>query len=309
VVEGGRLRPAPWATVPVEATGEAGLTALALAPDLAASGPQYVLATVRGRAGLENQVLRLTERAGQGVEARVVVAGLPSERFHAGGALDFGPDGMLYVTTGDAREPRRAQDPLSLAGKLLRYRADGTIPPDNPTPGSPVWALGLRNTQGLAWHPESGDLLATEHGPSGFPDEGFRQGRDELNHLRRGANYGWPEEAGRGGGDRFVEPVVAWSPAIAPSGLDLYSGDAIPAWRGSAFVGALRGKHLRRMALERGAGGWRVTAQEELFGELGRVRAVKMGPDGSLYFATSNRDGRGGPAADDDRVLRLVPRR
>ncbi|HEV2735750.1 MAG TPA: PQQ-dependent sugar dehydrogenase [Longimicrobiaceae bacterium] len=308
VVENGRLRPEPWAELDVEAVGEAGLTSIAVAPDFARSGAVYVLGTFRGEGGLENRVVRLVDRGGRGADPRVVVGGLPAERVHAGSALDFGPDGMLYVTTGDARQPPRAQDPRSLAGKLLRYRPDGSVPPDNPFGGSPVYALGLRNSQGIDWN-EEGELFAAEHGPSGFANEGDREGHDELNHLRPGGNYGWPEVAGLAGGGRFAAPLAAWTPAVAPAGLAVYRGDAFPAWRGDAFLGALRGEQLIRVGLERSGGGWRASGQEALFlGELGRIRAVRMGPDGALYFTTSNRDGRGDPREGDDRVLRVVPR-
>ncbi|MEW5929023.1 MAG: PQQ-dependent sugar dehydrogenase [Gemmatimonadota bacterium] len=308
VVESGGLRPEPWAELDVAAVGEAGLTSIAVAPDFARSGAVYVLGTFRGGGGLENRVVRLVDRGGRGADPRVVVGGLPAERVHAGSALDFGPDGMLYVTTGDAREPPRAQDPRSLAGKLLRYRPDGSVPPDNPSGGSPVYALGLRNSQGIDWN-EEGELFASEHGPSGFANEGDREGHDELNHLRPGGNYGWPEVAGLAGGGRFAAPLAAWTPAVAPSGLAIYRGDAFPAWRGDAFLGALRGEQLIRVELERSGGGWRASGQEALFlGELGRIRAVRMGPDGALYFTTSNRDGRGDPREGDDRVLRVVPR-
>lgn len=307
VVERGVLRPEPWATLDVAVTGEAGLTSIALAPDFATSGHVYVLGTFRGAGGLENRVVRLTERDGRGVEPRVIVGAMPAGRIHAGSALDFGPDGLLYVTVGDATEPALAQDPAALHGKLLRYRPDGTPAPGNPL-GGPVYALGLRNAQGLDWHP-SGALFASEHGPSGLPWEDGRTGRDELDRIVPGGNYGWPEVAGRGAGERFQEPLAVWSPAIAPSGLAVYTGSDFPAWRGHAFLGGLRGRQLRRVGLVEAGGQWRVTGQEALFEDrLGRIRAVVMGPDGSLYFTTSNRDGRGDPAPDDDRILRLVPR-
>ncbi|MDQ3388977.1 MAG: PQQ-dependent sugar dehydrogenase [Gemmatimonadota bacterium] len=303
VVEDGRLLAQPWAEVQVAQVGEAGLTALALPPDFAETRHLYVLGTFRVGGELENRVTRFTERAGRGTDPRVIISGMPAGRFHAGSALEFGPDGFLYVTVGDATEPGLAQDRGSLAGKLLRYRADGT-----PAPGGPIYALGLRNSQGIDWHP-SGALFASEHGPSGLPAERLRRGNDELNHLVPGGNYGWPEVAGRGGEGRFQQPLTVWDPAIAPSGLAVYTGSAFPGWNGNIFVAALRGRHLRRVALEQRGEAWRVTGEQALFeNELGRIRAVKMGPDGSLYFTTSNRDGRGDPAETDDRILRLVPR-
>jgi glucose/arabinose dehydrogenase len=217
---------------------------------------------------------------------------------------------MLYVSTGDARNPSRSADPQSLAGKILRYTPEGAVPADNPTPGSAVFASGLRNVQGLAWDPDTRQLFAADHGPSGFPRERFRRNNDELNAIRAGANYGWPSAAGPSRDPKYVDPVVTWNPAIAPSGLAVYSG-ARDSWRGSAFVAALRGEHLRRVSLARDAAsesGWRVTSETRLFPELGRIRAVAMGPDGFLYFTTSNRDGRGVPRRGDDHVYRLVAR-
>lgn len=152
-------------------------------------------------------------------------------------------------------------------------------------------------------------MFVTEHGPSGFTNEGFRTGRDEFNLIRRGANYGWPIVSGMENDPRFASPLGEWTPAIAPSGLAFYTGNEFP-WKANAFIGGLRGKQLRRVALERAPSsrnGWSVVAEESLFeGELGRILAVAMGPDGRLYFTTSNRDGRGRAAPEDDRVLRII---
>lgn len=306
VLQDGQLMPEPWAVLDVEAVSEAGLTALAIAPDFDETGHVFVVGTFRTEEGLRNRVMRLTDRDGRGTDPRVIVDGLPADRIHAGSALDFGPDGFLWVSSGDAGEPDRVPDPSSLHGKILRYRADGTPAPDNPLPG-PVWASGVRNPQGLDWN-EAGQGFATEHGPSGLPWEAGRTGHDELNRLEPGAGYGWPEVAGEGGGPSTTDPLAVWDPAIAPSGLAVYTGDQLPDWQGDVFLGALRGRHLRRVAVEGSGAGARVTEQEVLFqDELGRIRAVVTAPDGSLWFTTSNRDGRGNPAEDDDRILRLVP--
>ena len=304
VIHKGRLRPEPWATLGVEATGEAGLMGIALAPDFARSGHVFVVGTFQRGSQLVNRVLRLTDRDGRGRDTKVIVDKIPAATQHAGDALAFGPDGMLYVATGDVRQPRLAQDRRSLAGKILRYRADGTVPPDNPFPGSPVYALGLRNPQGLAWS-AGGELFATDHGPSGFRNEAKRRHRDELNVIRRGANYGWPVVAGASQDKRFLPPLAAWTPAIAPSGLAFH--------RGQIFVAALRGQQLRRVTLRRAPGsrtGWRVDGQQALLHrQLHRLRAVATGPNGALYFTTSNRDQLSSKRLPgDDRVLRLVTR-
>jgi len=310
VVNARGVQDSPWVTLPVLARGEAGLMGIALAPDFQSSGNVYVVGTFAAGRSQINRVLRLTEEGGRGIRPTIIVDELPSHRFHAGGALAFGPDGMLYVTTGDAGQPGRAQDPTSLAGKVLRYTPEGAIPADNPSPGSPVWALGLRNVQGLAWHPDTGELLGTEHGPSGLPGEGSRQDDDELNLLVPGGNYGWPEATGFRGQDRFLQPVAVWTPALAPSGLAIYSGAEFPEWRGDVFVTALRTREIRRVILDRGPDGRpEVTRQESLFErDFGRVRAIAQGPDGLLYFTTSNHDGRGSPGRHDDLILRIVRR-
>lgn len=307
VIQKGVLASKPWATLDVVAQGEAGLMGIAVAPDFASSRHVFVCATQRSGRQLVNRVIRLTDRDGAGVDPVVVVDGIPSAEFHAGDAVAFGPDGMLYVATGDARSPGSAQDAKSLAGKILRFRPDGSIPADNPKPGSPVYASGVRNVQGLAWDPATGQLFATDHGPSGFPSERFRQNNDELNAIRAGANYGWPSVVGDSRNTRYAQPLVAWNPGIAPSGLAFYSGREAT-WRNTLFVASLKAEHLRRVTVARDAtrpAGWRVASEAVLFPELGRVRAVAMGPDGALYFTTSNRDGRGVPRRGDDHVYRL----
>jgi aldose sugar dehydrogenase len=235
----------------------------------------------------------------------VLVDGIPGARNHNGGRIAFGPDGKLYATTGDAGRGELAQDTGSLAGKVLRMNPDGSVPDDNPLPGSLVYSYGHRNPQGLAWQPETGQLFAAEHGPSG---EGGLCCRDEVNVIRPGANYGWPIVTGQGGDGRFVDPVAfsGTDTTWAPAGAAFYDGSDLAGWRGDLFFGALRGQHLHRLALG-GEDGLTVVEEEELFpGEYGRLRAVAMGPDGHLYVATSNRDGRGRPAPEDDRILRIV---
>ncbi|MGH7469981.1 MAG: PQQ-dependent sugar dehydrogenase [Longimicrobiales bacterium] len=309
VIEGDRLREAPWATLDVVARGEAGLMGIAISPHFATDRFVYVVGTFQVEGRLVNRVVRLTDENGFGSAPTVLIDHLPAAEFHAGDAIDFGLDGTLYVATGDAGNPRAASNLTALAGKVLRYRPDGTIPGDNPSPNSPVYALGLRNVQGLTWHPESGRLFAPDHGPSGFPNERFRRNNDELNLIGAGQNYGWPDVTGFERDDRYVLPLATWNPAIAPSGIAIYNGP-VAAWRHHAFVGGLRGQQLRRLVLEetREPPGYRVIRQDALFAEqLGRIRAVSMGPDGYLYFTTSNWDGRGTPRPGDDRILRLRP--
>ena len=219
----------------------------------------------------------------------------------------FGPDKKLYITTGDATDWNLAQKLDSLAGKTLRLNDDGTVPPDNPftnTPGArhEIWSYGHRNAQGLAWQPATGLMFQTEHGPSSF--EGKGSGGDEFNLVEAGQNLGWPvihHDESRAG---MISPLLEYSPACAPASGMFYNGDQFPAFRGNFFFGCLRGARVIRVVLD----GRRVVRQENLLGgTYGRIREMAEGPDGYIYFSTSNQDGRGRPASDDDRIIRLVP--
>jgi glucose/arabinose dehydrogenase len=289
VVRDGRLRPEPIAALPVAAVGEGGLMGLALDPAFAETGHLYVCHTASKRGTLINRVVRLTLGDGTAGNARVLLDDLPGASIHDGCRIKFGPDGKLYVTAGDAAEPRLAQRRDSLAGKILRLNADGTVPADNPFPGSPVYSLGHRNPQGLAWDP-AGRLFAAEHGPSGH---------DEVNHILPGRNYGWPEVQGRSGDGRYAEPILeSGSDTWAPSGIAFLGHDL--------FVAGLRGRRLLRLTFT--PDGSRVTRLSTVLDRAwGRLRDVVLGPDGALYVATSNRDGRGSPAPDDDRILKVTP--
>ena len=292
VVRDGRLDPTPLATLAVAAVGEGGLMGLALDPAFAATGRLYVCYTAARAGRIVNRVTTLVVR-GHGAEAeRALLDDIPGASVHDGCRLKFGPDGKLYVTTGDAGDGRLAQRRESPAGKILRLNHDGSVPADNPFPGSPVYSLGHRNVQGIAWD-AGGRLFASEHGPSGFPG-----GHDEINLIRPGRNYGWPDVYGTGGEPRYVDPLVE-------SGRDTWAPSGIAILGDHLYVTALRGRRLLRMRLTAEGGIPEVTAW--LAGAHGRLRDVVVGPDGALYVATSNRDGRGSPAADDDRILRVVP--
>ncbi|MFQ6059037.1 MAG: PQQ-dependent sugar dehydrogenase [Anaerolineae bacterium] len=302
----GQLRREPVAELPVAAVGEAGLMGLALDPDFASNGYLYVMYTYRADGGLRNRISRLTLRGDRAGDEVVLLDGIPGAGIHDGGRLKFGPDGKLYATTGDAANGELAQRLDSLAGKVLRLNPDGSVPNDNPFPGSPVYSYGHRNPQGLAWQPATGALFITEHGPSG---EMGLCCRDEINLIEPGANYGWPLVTEAPGDPRFVDPVLhSGLDTWAPAGAAFYgNGEALAPWRGNLFFGALRGQHLHRLVLG-GPQLQQVVAEERLFeGEYGRIRDIVLGPDGYLYFTTSNRDGRGRPAPDDDRILRIVP--
>jgi glucose/arabinose dehydrogenase len=270
------------ATVPgVAPGGEGGLLGLAVSPEF--ERDQLVYAYLSAEE--DNRIVRFRLDGGP---VQVLLDGIPRAGIHNGGRIAFGPDGMLYAGTGDAAERGNAQDPGSLGGKILRLRPDGGIPADNPDPGSPLWTLGHRNVQGLAWDAQ-GRMFATEFGQNRV---------DEINRIEKGGNYGWPEVEGIGGGDRFRDPLITWPTSQAsPSGAAI-AGDTL-------YVAALRGERLWSVPLDGDGGVGRPTAV--LAGTYGRLRHAAVAPDGALWVLTSNRDGRGDPAADDDRVLRFPP--
>jgi glucose/arabinose dehydrogenase len=263
----------------VAAIGEGGLLGLAVSPDYERDRWVYAYFTTRQ----DNRIVRFRLDG----RLRPIVTGIPSSAVHNGGRLAFGPDGKLYAGTGDAGQSRRAQQRDSLGGKILRLEPDGGVPAGNPFPGSLVWSLGHRNVQGLAFD-RKGRLWATEFGQNRL---------DEVNLIRPGRNYGWPAVEGRGDtqGGQFRNPKVTWSTSDAsPSGAAIRGG--------SLYVAALAGRALWRVPLR----GRRTGRPRRLLHDrYGRIRTVVEAPGGSLWIATSNRDGRGDPRPGDDRILRL----
>ncbi|HEX4440032.1 MAG TPA: PQQ-dependent sugar dehydrogenase [Thermoanaerobaculia bacterium] len=304
IVEKGVLREKSLAVLPdVEASGESGLMGITLAPDYATSRLLYVAYAYDTKSGPRVRVVRFRDGGDSLSDRKVIIEDIPAARYHAGCRLRFGPDGMLYVTTGDATDGKIAQDLKNLGGKTLRLRGDGSIPPDNPFPGSPVFSYGHRNSQGLDWDPVSKLMFQTEHGPSGFDGPG---GGDEVNIVEAGKNYGWPLVHHRETRAGTVPPLLEYTPAIAPSGASFSTGSLLQSFRNDFFFTGLRGEKLIRVRLDP-ADRRRVAETEDLFaGVYGRLRDVVTGPDGALYVATSNRDGRGKVRTGDDRILRIV---
>lgn len=296
VIENGTLSPTPLADLrgSVSATGEGGLLGLALHPNFASNGWLYAYYSYSG-GGVLNRVVRLTVQGNTNVGTpEMILDGIPGSSIHNGGRIAFGPDGKLYITAGDASNSSLAQNLSSWGGKILRINDDGTIPSDGPFPGSIVYTYGHRNPQGIDWQPGTGQLYVTEHGPTGD---------DEVNRIIAGSNYGWPTVTGIAGDPRFVDAIAEYTPSIAPSGASFYNASLLPCWNGDFFFATLVGQHLHRIRLN-SAGG--VASEERLFdGTYGRMRDVKVGPDGYLYVLTSNRDGRGTPRTGDDRILRV----
>ena len=306
VFQNGQLQSQPLFTVPdVESRGEAGLMSVALHPQFASNRWIY-LSYAYSAEGLQVRVVRYRETLSGFSDRKVILDKIPAAPAHAGCRLRFGPDGKLYITTGDATDRNLAQQLNSVAGKILRLNDDGTIPSDNPFVGRSdarpeIFAYGSRNAQGIDFQPGTNLLFETEHGPSGFDGPG---GGDEVNIIDRSKNYGWPAIHHRQTRAGMEAPLLEYTPACAPASGMFYRGSQLPQFKGNFFLGCLRGTRIIRVVLD----GRRVVSEENLLeGNYGRIRDIAEGPDGFIYFSTSNRDGRGKPASDDDRIMRLVP--
>ena len=278
----------------VEHIGEGGLLGLEKSPYFENDDHVFLYYTYRQGNQILNRVSRFTLLENSLAEETYILDRIPGARFHNGGRIKFGPDGKLYITTGDAQVPDLSQNLNSLAGKILRLNPDGTIPEDNPFEDSPVYAYGLRNPQGLAWHPVTGDLYASDHGPTS---------QDEVNRIIAGGNYGWPLATCGDGKSQFEDPLVCYSEfTMAPSGIDFLTWDNLH--ESPLFVSGLRGNMVMRIDLDKEGN---LIGQERILEEYGRIRTVVY-HEGSLYIATNNRDGRGVVMDNDDKVLRITPK-
>lgn len=277
----------------VRLDGEAGLLGMAIDPGFATNGWLYVCYSDDDAAGAVNRLSRFTLSGTKLINEKTLIDDMPGSTYHNGCRVIYGPDGFLYATMGDAEQPDRAQDPAYLGGKILRIQPDGAIPPDNPFGRNPVWTVGHRNPQGLAFNPVTGALWSSEHG---------LDRRDELNVIRRGMNYGWPTCEG-------MEPTCGsisnYAPAvrhyeddstIAISDIVFYTGDAFPAWRNQLFFVSLKTGRLYRTLID----GDRVVEDQILIDNtFGRLRDITVGPDGFIYFSTDE---------DSGRIIRLRPK-
>lgn len=271
----------------VHGIGEGGFLGFLLAPDFAKSKLAYAYHTYEEKGRILNRVVLLKQNGEQWDEVRALLEGIPGAANHDGGRMAFGPDNMLYVTTGDAQQRELAQDRNSLAGKILRMTPEGKVPKDNPFPGSHVYSYGHRNPQGLVWNHE-GVMFNTEHGPSGDPG-----GHDEINIIKAGGNYGWPTIYGDDEHEGMITPIYhSGEKAIAPSGATIDESNRI-------LIATLMGGALYRYDPA-------TREMAVLFEGEGRLRDVKI-KDGRIYVITNNTDGRGIPSKTDDRLLLLKP--
>lgn len=306
VVENGQLLEQPLAVFPETFTqAEDGLLGLAIDPEYAANKYVYLSLTYQKNGKEVLKIVRMKDEGDQLTGSEIILDDIPAARVHSGNRLKFGPDRKLYISTGDAAQRELAQDRNSLAGKILRINADGSIPGDNPFPGSAIYSLGHRNPQGIDWHPVTGNLYETEHGPSGFDGPG---GGDEVNLIKAGQNYGWPLVSHQENRSGLMAPLLTYTPAVAPASGMFYRSARMPQLTNTFLFGGLRGEGIYQVVFS-------PTDPEKIerHGKLaevtvGRVRDLVEGPDGAIYFSSSNQDGRGNPRPGDDKIYRLVPR-
>lgn len=304
LIKNGNLEESPYFVVEeVGHIGEGGLMGLAKHPQYPQQKYLYVMYTYSENNEIFNRVARYRDLDNTMEFDRFIIDKIPGSRVHNGGRIAFGPDGMLYVCTGDTWQAEIAQDINNLGGKILRLTPEGDIPVDNPFNDSPVYSLGHRNPQGLAWHPETETLFSSEHGPSG--EFGLRD-KDIINIIEKGGNYGWPLVLGDANIEPYIDPVIMWPRATPPSGMTF--------WNGDLFVATLRSRTLIRISIMPEDDSYEINAIVRLFatdwfdGIHGRLRSAVVGPDNALYVLTNNRDGRGTPQEGDDRILRITLR-
>jgi len=311
LIKDGKLQEAPYAKLDVHHSGEGGLMGLALHPEFPKKPFIYAMHTYKKDDDIYNRVIRLKDNGDNGIFDKLIIDRIPAGRFHNGGRIAFGPDGMLYITAGETFKSKLAQDLNSLGGKILRLTPEGDIPGDNPFKSSPIYSYGHRNPQGLAWNPDTGELFESEHGPSG---EYLLTSNDEINTIQKGGNYGWPEAVGAPGEKPYVDPLIVWKKTTPPSGITFYKDEKLAQLKGDLFAATLGSEALIRIRLSHEDKKYKVLRIERWFTDedknsrYGRIRDVVEGPDGFLYFLTNNRDGRGRHREGDDHIYRILPR-
>jgi glucose/arabinose dehydrogenase len=286
----------------ISATNEEGLMGMVLDPDYPNSPYIYASLPYEENNQMFVKVVRLTDINNQGKDIQILLDKIPAAKFHAGSRLRFGPDQKLYITTGDATKKDIAQDINSLGGKILRMNKDGSIPDDNPFSNSYVYSYGHRNQQGIDFDPISGILFSTEHGPSLFDGAA---GGDEVNRILPGKDYGWPKVSHTESTPEAVDPLLVFTPAVAPASGVFYTGDKYPNLKNAFLFGGLRGEGIFVVYLDETRE--KVQSYEKLNISEGRIREIAVSPDGYIYFSTSNRDGRGNPNDKSDQIFRLEP--
>ena len=289
VINSGVLLEEPLANLHVVDVTDGGLLGLALHPDFEHNHYLYAFYTYAEENKLWNKVIRITESENKLTDAIVILDKIPGAEFDNGGVIKFGPDEKLYIATGDATNKTAAQDLESLSGKILRLNDDGTTPFDNPFHNL-VFSYGHRNPQGMAWD-KSGNLYVTEHGPTK---------NDEINLVKAGQNFGWPDQE-CSGDKNFVDPLVCYNPSLEPAGIVFYSSNKLDLGN-DLIMATLRGTNLYQLTIDNGI----ITEQKSILGGAGRIRDVNEGPDGYLYIFTGNTDGRGFPDKTDDKLIRIV---
>ena len=289
--------------IEVTTEGESGMLGMALHPDFPNTPYAYLVYNYSSGSDIKERLVRYTYQQDKLINEEILINNITGNTYHDGSRLIFGPDGKLYMTTGDAGDQPQAQNPSSLSGKILRINADGSIPSDNPSPNSYVWASGSRNAQGLDFSP-SGILYSSEHGP---------ESDDEINIIEKGRNYGWPEvegycdkvnEAEFCSENSVKEPIQAYTPTLALAGIAYYPYDVIPDWKNSLIVTSLKAGKL--IVLKLNEQGIMVTSSATIYdNDFGRLRDVCVSPEGRVFVSTSNRDGRGNPENGDDKIIEI----
>jgi aldose sugar dehydrogenase len=304
LVRNNKLIPKPVATIDVTSSGEDGLLGIAVHPNFASNRFFYVYYTADRNGSQVNRVerWRLSQNGLSAKSDRVIIDNIPVAQYHNGGRIRFGPDGMLYIGTGDARNPKLSQNVNSLAGKILRLTPDGQIPKNNPFPNNPAFIIGIRNTQGFDWLDYS-TLAVTDHGPSG---ELGRSGEDKVSVASAGDNLGWPTIKNCGSERGLNTPSIVWQEALPPGGATIYRGNSIPEWKDSLIIATLRSQHVQRIVFDPQSPGQVRLNEVYLQGDEGRLREAIVSPNGELYITTSNCDGRGTCPPKKDKILRIV---